>query len=148
MKLIPLVEDPTDSAISRDAGESRVHEWSNGVGGDPSDKLIFIASWVAALSIGCWSGASHFERRCLLLVYSIQLWYHDIPFVSFQMSWQGNSKDGCNWNTFADLPRPDFAQQKAHFSHDIRIFIAPITVSKEWFNVSAPLNVIVHVLRQ
>lgn len=44
--------DPTDNAISRDAAKSRPRERSNGVGGDPCDKLIFIASWVAALSIG------------------------------------------------------------------------------------------------
>lgn len=45
-------EYPTVNAISRDAAESRVRGPSDGVGGDPCDKLIFITSWVAALSIG------------------------------------------------------------------------------------------------
>lgn len=45
-------EDPTGYATWRDAAEPRLRERSNGVGGDPCDKLIFIASWVAALSIG------------------------------------------------------------------------------------------------
>ena len=36
----------------------------NGVGGlIPRDKLIFIATWVAALSIGRSSGASHFVYK-------------------------------------------------------------------------------------
>lgn len=63
-------EYPTDNAISRDAAESRGRVRSNGVGGDPCDKLIFIASWVAALSIGRRSGASHFVQRGPLQLYS------------------------------------------------------------------------------
>lgn len=57
-----LSEYPTDNAISRDAAKSRSRERSNGVGGDPCDKLIFITSWVAALSIGRRSGTSYFAQ--------------------------------------------------------------------------------------
>lgn len=57
-----LSEYPTDNAISRDAAESGSRERSNGVGGDPCDKLIFITSWVAALSIGRRSGTSYFAQ--------------------------------------------------------------------------------------
>lgn len=54
---------PTDDAISRNSRDSAEDERSNGVGGDSRDKLIFIASWVAALSIGRWSGTSYSIRR-------------------------------------------------------------------------------------
>lgn len=50
---------PDKWRYSRDAAESRVSERSNGVGGDPCDKLIFITSWVAALTIGRRSGSSY-----------------------------------------------------------------------------------------
>lgn len=47
------VKGPPDKwRYPRDAAESSVRERSNGVGGDPCDKLIFITSWVAALTIG------------------------------------------------------------------------------------------------
>lgn len=53
---------PTSGAL-RGMLQNLACERSNGVGGDPCDKLIFITSWVAALTIGRRSGTSYFATE-------------------------------------------------------------------------------------